>query len=245
MIRKTVLVWIFICLAVLALISVIFWKLSLPRKTGYYELWGIFEDVAGLKVGDAIRFRGKPIGFIDKLTIEPNGVRVRLLIDNNIRVPYGSRLQIVSEGLMGTRFLEILPPDQPTDSVLVPGSFLPVKKLMTMADIQEAAFKLIGKIDALVDSLSKRINAINPNEIKTIVSETRTAVHQLRSVESGIVATTDSLQKLSSRISVIADGLEKLTTDSTFTNDLKTTARNLRDVSAALLLLKKLCFWSR
>lgn len=238
--RKTVLVWIFICVAVVALIGVIFWKLSLPRKTTYYELWGIFENVAGLKPSDAIRFRGKPIGVISKLSIEPNAVKVRLLIDQNVRIPYGSRLQITSEGLMGTRFLEILPPSRPTDSVLPPGSVLPVEEFVTLTDLQRVALELLVKIGTLTDSLTSRLNAIDPNKIQSLVSETQKAIERFKDVEEGAIAAADSLQALSGRIGKIANGLGSLTEDSTFTTDLKTTASNLRRISEAL---RRLCFW--
>ena len=78
---------------------------------GLREVSAKFDRVDGLVVGSDVRLGGIKIGTIVDQTLEPDTYLavVRMSIDPDIRLPTDSSAEIVSDGLLGGRYLSLVP----------------------------------------------------------------------------------------------------------------------------------------
>ena len=76
-----------------------------------YEVSAKFDRVDGLVVGSDVRLGGIKIGTIVDQMLEPDTYLaiVRMSIDPDIRLPADSSAEIVSDGLLGGRYLSLVP----------------------------------------------------------------------------------------------------------------------------------------
>lgn len=76
-----------------------------------YEVSAKFDRVDGLAVGSDVRLGGIKVGTIVGQTLEPDTYLaiVRMSIDPAIRLPADSSAEIVSDGLLGGRYLSLVP----------------------------------------------------------------------------------------------------------------------------------------
>lgn len=96
-------------LALLTLAMMIVWKGDLLLRASGYTLVGVFSNVAGLMEGSDVRYRGYKIGKTLKVEPTPTNTFVSMNIDSKIKVPQNSGLRIAFDGLIGQKYLEIMP----------------------------------------------------------------------------------------------------------------------------------------
>jgi phospholipid/cholesterol/gamma-HCH transport system substrate-binding protein len=128
--RKTELwvgVFVFIGLALLGGLIVQFGRFG-DRMRGKYQLVVVFDDASGVIKGSEIRMGGARIG---KVAEQPElnsdvKVQVTLSIDDPIRIPENSMIQIASATLLGDKMVVITPPEgsNSTGRHIEPGAVL-------------------------------------------------------------------------------------------------------------------------
>lgn len=99
-------------------------KSSKINTSSGYSLYAKFQNVNGISSGSDVKISGVKIGtvtdqFIDEKTFRAT---VKFSIDNKIKLPSDSSAKIVSDGLLGSKFLEINPGSQ--DDFLASGDEL-------------------------------------------------------------------------------------------------------------------------
>ncbi|MBO4293914.1 MAG: outer membrane lipid asymmetry maintenance protein MlaD [Alphaproteobacteria bacterium] len=100
---------------VVLLIAVLFlafaYRVSDLQVVKGYELSARFFKVGGLNIGSDVRINGVKIGTVtsQKLSNEDYMVDVVLSIAPNIKLPDDSVVSITSDGLMGNKFVKIVP----------------------------------------------------------------------------------------------------------------------------------------
>jgi phospholipid/cholesterol/gamma-HCH transport system substrate-binding protein len=120
-------VFVFIGLALLGGLIVQFGRFS-DRMRGKYQLTVVFDDAAGLIKGSEIRMGGARIGKVaesPELNSETK-VQVIMSIDDAIKIPENSQIQIASATLLGDKMIVITPPEpgERTDRSLQEGAVL-------------------------------------------------------------------------------------------------------------------------
>jgi len=81
---------------------------SIFSKT--FMLSGVFEDISGVKIGNDVRFSGINIGTVSKVEILSDSlVKIDLSVQQNVRqfIRKDSKMEIIPEGLMGTKVVNI------------------------------------------------------------------------------------------------------------------------------------------
>jgi phospholipid/cholesterol/gamma-HCH transport system substrate-binding protein len=88
---------------------------------GGYEIVVQFQKVDGLAVGGDVRISGIKVGTISSLGLDPKTYQaeVRVRIPDAIKIPVDTIAQIASDGLLGGKYLSLLPGN--SDDVLAPG----------------------------------------------------------------------------------------------------------------------------
>lgn len=114
--ERTAGVFVFIGLLVLGVLIVEFGRFG-DRFKGHYPLYIQFPDTAGIIKDSEIRLRGAKIGRVatkPELSIgqTTSAVRMEMRIRNDVKIPRESLFQIGSSGLLGDKYIEIIPPEQ-------------------------------------------------------------------------------------------------------------------------------------
>tara|TARA_R110002095_G_scaffold195479_2_gene174099 strand:+ start:3110 stop:3583 length:474 start_codon:yes stop_codon:yes gene_type:complete len=70
-----------------------------------------FDRVDGVVVGSDVRMSGVKVGIISALTIDPKTylAKVSFTVDKSIKLPKDSSAEVVSDGLLGGKYLAIVP----------------------------------------------------------------------------------------------------------------------------------------
>lgn len=103
----------YVALAV-ALLSVLYLatkkEVAQEERGIYYPIYARFGRTDGLSVGDAVRMAGINIGKVTAARLDNNYNAVLTLeIKDNVKVPDDSSASIVSDGVLGSKYIEIEP----------------------------------------------------------------------------------------------------------------------------------------
>ena len=89
-----------------------------------YELIAKFDRVDGLSVGSDVKVGGIKVGTVVAQVLDPATYLavVHMSIDEGVKLPVDSSSEVVSEGLLGARYLAIVP--GPSEEMLEPGGLI-------------------------------------------------------------------------------------------------------------------------
>lgn len=80
------------------------------RKDNFYTLNAEIKRTDELKTGALVRLSGVDVGTVSKLELLPDfSVKVVMQIDNDISIPDDSSVAIYTDGLIGAKYIAILP----------------------------------------------------------------------------------------------------------------------------------------
>ena len=84
---------------------------DITLKKSNYSFTVIFANVQGLNEGDDVNMLGKRIGKVSQAKIIGQKIAVELSIDNSFafKIPVDSKIEVKSEGLMGSKYVSINP----------------------------------------------------------------------------------------------------------------------------------------
>lgn len=89
-----------------------------------YELYVNYPQVSGLMPGHVVRYAGVQVGTVKKINVAPEKVEVVTEIDDNIRIPQGSVFTIGSDGILGEKFVNVVPSSKQGQGYIAEGSAL-------------------------------------------------------------------------------------------------------------------------
>jgi phospholipid/cholesterol/gamma-HCH transport system substrate-binding protein len=117
--------FVFIGLALLGGLIVQFGRFG-DRLHGKYQIMVVFDDASGLIKGSEIRMGGARIGKVEEHPELNKDVKVKVVmsIDEPLRIPENSMIQIASATLLGDKMIVITPPEksESTGRFLEPGA---------------------------------------------------------------------------------------------------------------------------
>jgi phospholipid/cholesterol/gamma-HCH transport system substrate-binding protein len=81
------------------------------KESDGYKVFVEFSDISGLKSGSNVSCAGVPVGRVLEFSLDPKlyQAKVLLLINNRYKFPNDSRLSILTSGILGDKFIEIMP----------------------------------------------------------------------------------------------------------------------------------------
>jgi phospholipid/cholesterol/gamma-HCH transport system substrate-binding protein len=86
-------------------------KYEFGEKKGY-TIEAVFDSVAGLDAQAAVRMAGVKIGAVESVTLEDSRAKLILRINPSVKIRRGSQAVIKTLGLLGEKYVEIVPPDR-------------------------------------------------------------------------------------------------------------------------------------
>ena len=119
-----------------------------PGKSNDYKFDIIFKQVTGLKPGAAVSYAGIKAGHVTKIEPYQDQAKVTVEINGDMQIADDSVFTISSDGLMGEKFVSIMPPQHPNGTYVAAGAvvqgleekgldYLFAQAGTTMADLQE------------------------------------------------------------------------------------------------------------
>ncbi len=173
-------VGLFVLVAVVLLVATILLMIGvqLARPRDRYKI-RFEESVSGLENGSAVRYRGVPVGTVEKILIPKDDigkVEVHIAVEPDMPIKADTKAVLSTVGLTGLQFVDLVA-GTPEAPPLEPGSFIPAQmsvlgaltgtaqgaaekldvllaNLLYITDRQKVD-KLVGEIDAVLSSLRK------------------------------------------------------------------------------------------
>jgi phospholipid/cholesterol/gamma-HCH transport system substrate-binding protein len=102
-----------------------------------YTLYAEFENVAGIKTGSEVQIAGVAVGTVAGLSLNKDGQAVAAFkLNKNVQVPKDSIASVKSQGIIGDKFIRILPGGdeasyQPGETIADTESSLDIESLIS------------------------------------------------------------------------------------------------------------------
>jgi phospholipid/cholesterol/gamma-HCH transport system substrate-binding protein len=165
----------------------------------------LFSDVGGLKLRDSVVLRGMPVGSVDKMRLENDGVRVTLLVQRDVIFHEGYRLSVCAGSLLGGNFLLI---EDGTGAALPPNTLL---KGLTPGNWMRDLSTIVAQLKEATDG----------DKIKKILTNVEDASASIKTLTARVESGKGTLGKLFAE-------------DNSLYNDLSNTVANLKSITVKI-----------
>jgi phospholipid/cholesterol/gamma-HCH transport system substrate-binding protein len=176
------------------------------------DVVGYFANSNGIFVGDDVRILGVPVGKIDRIEAQPDGVKINFWLDKKYKVPANVDAVIISPAVVSARAIQ-LTPAYTGGSELRPNSVIPRDR--TAVPVEWDNFR--EQLKRLTDTLQPT----TPGGVSTMGALVNTAADNLRGQGANI---RDAVVKLSQLFSALGD----------HSGDIFSTVKNLALLVTAL-----------
>lgn len=230
--------------AIIILASMIIWKGDIFLKAKGYEIIGSFNNAGGVMTGAEVRYRGYKVGKVVRIEPSPEEVMVYLIIQHNINVPEGSSLRVAFDGLIGQKYVEIMPGESTV--MLKNKSVIPGFSTLGMVDFIDIGTQNLEESKMILQSVRKITNdpvvqkaakdtLLNvektTRDINKITSDLSSSLTKggFGDLIKSLSAASDTINRVSKELDGIISSLDKLTSDPEFISNVKDTAKNAKD----------------
>ena len=183
-----------------------------------YLLYAVFRSVAGLDAKSTVKLAGVEVGKVEEIRLQDNKARVTFRLQPDIQVRRGSRGAIRASGLLGEKYLEIIPGDG--EGFHEPGEEL--EDTLESASLEG----LMSKFSAIdIEGLMDQIKSVF-DDIKAVSNSFRAAL--------GTQEGEDSIKEIVSNIRELTGNLNSLVKNnqegiSESVENIRIFTQNLRD----------------
>jgi len=127
----------------LGYLSIKLGKMEVLGEKGY-EVYAIFSNSGGLKVGSTIEIAGVDVGRVKNITLDNYQAKLVFMLREGLKIQEDAIASIKTKGLVGERYIVITPGG--SEKVIQPGGR--IRETQSPVDIEELISKFVfGKID--------------------------------------------------------------------------------------------------
>lgn len=117
-------------------------KMEVVGERGY-EIYGVFSNVGGLKVGSSVEIAGVNVGRVKNITLENYQANVILNLPKGLKIQEDAIVSVKTKGLIGEKYIEITPGG--SEKLIKPGDR--IRETQPAVDMEELISKFVfGKI---------------------------------------------------------------------------------------------------
>jgi len=236
-------------MAVIVLGGMIIWKGDIFVKVRGYELIGSFQDVGGLIIGAEVRYRGFRAGKVTEIDPTPTDIKVHLQMNPGIKVPKGSQLRIAFDGLIGQKYVEVLPSGE--TEIIKSGSVVKGFNTLGLVDFIDIGTRNLEESKKILESVSNiTSDPIIQKAAKDILINIEGTTNELNKIITGfskalekggfedlitsLSTVSEAVGRVSKRLDNVIGGLEKLSSDPQFVEDIRDAAKNAKEAFAEI-----------
>jgi len=195
-----------------------------------YNLTVDFETAAGLEPKANVKMAGVPVGKVEAIRLVGNNARLVLRIQEGVQIPIDSVASIQTQGLLGEKYVEILP-GKDTSRMLPAGGR--VANTIPPANLDE----IIRKVSLISEDLRKftqtLASTLGTEEGRKAVSDILRNVQETTEVLRTVVAGNEErLNRILANVDTLSGDLRDIS--SANKEDLRATIANLRAFSETL-----------
>jgi len=126
----------------LGYLSVKLGKLEIMGERGY-EIYGVFSNIGGLKVGAAVEIAGVTVGRVKTIRLDSYQARVAMNLPTDLKIQEDAIASVKTRGLIGEKYVDITPGG--SEKNIEPGGR--IRETQPAVDIEELISKFVfGKI---------------------------------------------------------------------------------------------------
>ncbi len=202
----------FVLVLTAALIAVVIWLggTEFDRKTARYMSY-FTGDVTGLGVGNAVRYRGVPVGSVVDIAIDPKNVeRVRVIMEVTETTPIkiDTVAQLALQGITGVAFIQLTGGTHKSAALKRPkGKALPV-----IASRKSVIQQVLSRLPTIIEKVlvvADRVTLLFDDKNITAVSKT---LENLQELTKNASSTTDDARRLIEEAQSAAGALKETAT---------------------------------
>ncbi len=195
-----------------------------------YRITVDFETAAGLEPKANVKMAGVPIGKVEEIQLVGNRARLVLRIDEGVRIPLDSVASIQTQGLLGEKYVEILPGKE-TARMLPPGGR--VANTIPPTNLDE----IVRKVSQISDDLKKFTQSLSETfgteegkkALKEVLANVQETTAALKTV---VVANEERMNRILANVDVLSGDLKEIAAANK--ENLRETIANIRDFSETL-----------
>ncbi len=171
---------------------------------GRYVVTTLVDNASGIRRGDPVLMRGVNIGRVQSFRIAPQGVEIGLEIEGEYRIPEGSKVELVSNSVLGGVIADVLPGEGATfvrNHAALPGAR------------GKGLFDTFGKLaDQAEATLGNAQKTLSPEMIQSIQSGSQELNQLLKELRAVTAEQRTELKGLTGSLKRTANGVEKAAT---------------------------------
>ncbi|QEN15360.1 MCE family protein [Mycolicibacterium sp. ELW1] len=197
---------------VLILVAGLVFAVRAYNQANETHVVGYFDNSTALFPGDDVRILGVPVGRVEKVEPQPDGVKISFWFDRKYKVPADAKAAILSPMLVTGRAIQLTPvySGGPT---MNGGAVIPRKRTVVPVEWDQVRVQL--------QRITELLKPTTPGGVSTLGAFINTAADNLRGQGGDI---HDTIVKLSQAMSVLGD----------HSSDIFATFRNLSVLVTAL-----------
>ncbi|MGH2748403.1 MAG: MCE family protein [Actinomycetota bacterium] len=204
-----------------------------PGLRGVYSVAADLEDAAGLQSGNEVRIAGVRIGRVTGIQLRPQAARVEMEIENDVRVPAETTVEVKLKTILGQKFIDLRfpraylsassgggDPSQSTSHFLEEGDVIPKSQTSIPYEIYQAANEgtaVLEEIDKeslreMLDVLGRVVGA-SKEELRAALTSVDRAGKVLGPKSAAISKLLRNARKVSGTLAARDDDIEALLTE--------------------------------
>lgn len=152
---------------------------EIPVYKQGYHVHIVFNNVSGLETGDAVTTSGMKVGRVNQMTLDSGKVSVLVWIKSTVSFPLDSRANIRSLGMIGEKFIEIVPG---TATVSLKGGDTIIGSYVNdLADMGGSLSELLNRATLLLTRIN---NTLEPKFLQSVQNDVALSLRNTRIISS-------------------------------------------------------------
>lgn len=234
MLRLSRTVW--IQLTILTIVTVVacgvmaFSFVNVPALIGIgrYHVTLELPSSGGLYPTSVVTYRGTEVGRVTSIEVTHDGVRADLKLNSDTPVPADVTAAVHSRSAVGEQFVELTPSAENTAEYLRDGDVIPAGRTQVPPEI-----------GGLLDATNRALQAIPPENLRTVVDESATAVGGLgpelgRIIDGSTALAIDAGQSVDSITRLIDEAQPVLESQVQTADSIETWAQRMSSITGQL-----------
>ncbi|MFC4007428.1 MCE family protein [Nonomuraea purpurea] len=170
-----------------------------------YRLVAFFGKAPSLYEEARIKVMGLDAGYVSKIAIYGDKVRVDLLVDRDVPLPADVKAVVAPQNTLGERNVVLYPPWKPGQRRIAPGATIPLERTDLPVEIDDA-----------LDAFTKLTDALDDDTLGKVAGDLADGVRGRGKTINNAIADTSELTGIlaeqDQRLIELASGLNKLAT---------------------------------
>lgn len=170
-----------------------------------YRLTIEFTDVVDLVPQSLVKVADVSVGTVTDITVGPDWTAlVTVAVNGDVALPPDAQARVRTTSLLGEKFVELLPPENPAPGRIADGTTIPLLRTSRAAEVEEVLGALsmllngggIAQIRTIANELNQALTGNEP-EIRALLDDLDTLVGALDDRKSEITRAIDEVNRLS------------------------------------------------